>query len=111
MNDNNVHIQSPNVESGPREVLNESNFPLAAELKRLPFRKAVRSVNCRVHRDMSLRRDAEVSFFFNILYTAPHGDVWVVTFFNHGRTCFSILLDGSYSALTQSQGNPHVAFV
>ncbi len=61
MNDNVqlFHAQSPNVESEPREV---PNLLLAQDLKRLNFRRGVRSVNFRVHGYMSLRPDAEVSF-------------------------------------------------
>ncbi len=62
MNDN-VRTQPPNVQSEPREALNESNSPLAQELKRLHFRSAVRSVNGRVHPGLPLRPDAVVSFF------------------------------------------------
>ncbi len=61
MNDN-VRVQSPNVKSEPREVLNERNSPLAKELKQPHFRIAVRSVNDQVHPGLPLRPDAVVSF-------------------------------------------------
>ncbi len=68
----NVPFQS---ESGLREV-NESNFPLAEELRRLRFglRRAIRSVNDQARNDLSFRIDAMVSV--NIVCAAPHG-LWV----------------------------------
>ncbi len=57
--------------------VNESNFLLEEELRRLrfEFRRALRSVNDQVQPDnMSLRIDAMVSV--NILCAAPYG-LWV----------------------------------
>ncbi len=60
----NVIAQSQNV-SELREV-NESNFPLAEELKGRRFCKALRSVNRQVHLGMSLRPDAIVSLKYSV---------------------------------------------
>ena len=63
----NVNAQSQNV-SELREV-NESNFPLAEELKGLRFKRALHSVNRQVHPLRALLPDTVVSV--HVLCAAP----------------------------------------